>query len=199
MARKSGRLLKGGEPDSDGVARMVINDFLRGKLPWFTPVPKAEGREGDDNQKTEKETEKESGSEVIGADKAKSKKRKRSDEADPERTEADTADPIIEKDVRDQIDDTFEGFPSDNQLPFPTDEEHSDDDRDVSGENEYDDGISHHDTDEEPLFEGEIIIDEMAYADKDKQDVNGEEESEDDEDSDDGGGGVKLGGGQDDA
>ena len=39
LARKSGRLLKGGEPDVDGVAKMVINDFLRGKVPWFTPPP----------------------------------------------------------------------------------------------------------------------------------------------------------------
>ncbi|KAJ5646524.1 Nucleolar GTP-binding protein 2 [Penicillium lividum] len=55
LARKGGRLLKGGEPDLDGVAKMVINDFLRGKTPWFTPPPKppageketmAAGREG---------------------------------------------------------------------------------------------------------------------------------------------------------
>lgn len=54
LARKGGRLLKGGEPDVDGVAKMVINDFLRGKIPWFTPPPhssdadgeKIEGREG---------------------------------------------------------------------------------------------------------------------------------------------------------
>lgn len=54
LARKGGRLLKGGEPDLDGVAKMVINDFLRGKTPWFTPPPKGsggndekiEGREG---------------------------------------------------------------------------------------------------------------------------------------------------------
>ena len=54
LARKGGRLLRGGEPDLDGVAKMVINDFLRGKIPWYTPPPKApnddsekiEGREG---------------------------------------------------------------------------------------------------------------------------------------------------------
>jgi nuclear GTP-binding protein len=54
LARKGGRLLRGGEPDVDGVAKMVINDFLRGKIPWFTPPPhspgadsgKIEGREG---------------------------------------------------------------------------------------------------------------------------------------------------------
>jgi len=53
LARKSGRLLKGGEPDFNGVARMVLNDFLRGKIPWHMPPPKidtetdvVDGREG---------------------------------------------------------------------------------------------------------------------------------------------------------
>lgn len=43
LARKSGRLLKGGEPDVDGVAKQVLNDFMRGKIPWFTPAPAPEG------------------------------------------------------------------------------------------------------------------------------------------------------------
>lgn len=42
LAQKGGRLLKGGEPDVDGVAKMMLNDFLRGKIPWFTPPPKSE-------------------------------------------------------------------------------------------------------------------------------------------------------------
>ncbi|KAL4973966.1 NUC091 domain-containing protein [Aspergillus desertorum] len=46
LARKGGRLLRGGEPDLDGVAKMVINDFLRGKIPWFTPPPFTSGEEG---------------------------------------------------------------------------------------------------------------------------------------------------------
>ncbi|KAE8373626.1 NUC091 domain-containing protein [Aspergillus bertholletiae] len=46
LARKGGRLLRGGEPDLDGVAKMVINDFLRGKVPWFTPPPHTPGEEG---------------------------------------------------------------------------------------------------------------------------------------------------------
>lgn len=45
LARKGGRLLHGGEPDVDGVAKMVLNDFLRGKIPWFTPPPLLEGAE----------------------------------------------------------------------------------------------------------------------------------------------------------
>lgn len=43
LARKGGRLLRGGEPDLDGVAKMILNDFMRGKIPWFTPAPKLEG------------------------------------------------------------------------------------------------------------------------------------------------------------
>ncbi|PNS16241.1 hypothetical protein CAC42_6348 [Sphaceloma murrayae] len=53
LARKGGRLLKGGEADMDGVAKMVLNDFLRGKIPWFTAPPGSgttvdgvDGREG---------------------------------------------------------------------------------------------------------------------------------------------------------
>ena len=45
LARKGGRLLKGGEADVDGVAKMVLNDFIRGKIPWFTPPPVIEGKE----------------------------------------------------------------------------------------------------------------------------------------------------------
>ncbi|KAM0418699.1 hypothetical protein ACHAPT_012396 [Fusarium lateritium] len=47
LARKAGRLLRGGEPDLDGVAKMVLNDFMRGKIPWFNPAPKAEGEAED--------------------------------------------------------------------------------------------------------------------------------------------------------
>ena len=48
LARKGGRLLRGGEADLDGVAKMVLNDFMRGKIPWFTPPPMNE-ENGDDN------------------------------------------------------------------------------------------------------------------------------------------------------
>ncbi|KAI9662648.1 MAG: GTPase required for pre-60S ribosomal subunit nuclear export and maturation [Alyxoria varia] len=40
LARKMGKLMKGGEPDMDTVAKMVLNDFLRGKIPWFIPPPR---------------------------------------------------------------------------------------------------------------------------------------------------------------
>jgi len=42
LARKGGKLLKGGEADVDGVAKTVLNDFLRGKIPWFIGPPRTE-------------------------------------------------------------------------------------------------------------------------------------------------------------
>lgn len=39
MARRSGRLLKGGEPDVTSVAKMILNDWQRGKLPFFVCPP----------------------------------------------------------------------------------------------------------------------------------------------------------------
>ncbi|ODQ76963.1 hypothetical protein BABINDRAFT_163964 [Babjeviella inositovora NRRL Y-12698] len=51
LARKHGRLLKGGEPDESGIAKLVLNDFNRGKIPWFVPPPKDEEvREGEDKK-----------------------------------------------------------------------------------------------------------------------------------------------------
>lgn len=47
LARRGGRLLKGGEADMDGVAKMVLNDFLRGKIPWFSPPPSNAEVEGE--------------------------------------------------------------------------------------------------------------------------------------------------------
>lgn len=51
IARKSGRLIKGGEADIDGIAKQVINDFLRGKIPWYVPPPKTEGAEAEEEEK----------------------------------------------------------------------------------------------------------------------------------------------------
>ncbi|BFG03877.1 nucleolar GTP-binding protein 2 [Drosophila madeirensis] len=37
LAKKSGKLLKGGEPDVTVTSRMVLNDWQRGKLPFYVP------------------------------------------------------------------------------------------------------------------------------------------------------------------
>jgi len=70
LARKNGRLHKGGEADLDGIAKMVLNDFLRGKLPWFTPPPNAgeatEGIEGRDGKLGEMSKKRKRDGEDVG-------------------------------------------------------------------------------------------------------------------------------------
>jgi nuclear GTP-binding protein len=98
LARKGGRLLHGGEPDVDGVAKMVLNDFLRGKIPWFTPPPILEGAE-------EKGVEGRQGR--LGE---MGKKRKRDDESVVDTSVVDVASAAPEGD----LDEEFEGFSSDS-------------------------------------------------------------------------------------
>ncbi|XP_057312784.1 uncharacterized protein LOC130654254 isoform X1 [Hydractinia symbiolongicarpus] len=45
FCRQAGRLLKGGEPDINTVAKMILNDFQRGRLPYFVPPPKIAGED----------------------------------------------------------------------------------------------------------------------------------------------------------
>jgi nuclear GTP-binding protein len=96
LARKSGRLLKGGETDQDAVARTVLQDFLRGRVPWFVPPPslghEAEGQVGREGR--------------LGEMRLGNHKRKRD--------EADTAShPETTADGSDDGDD-FEGFDDDD-------------------------------------------------------------------------------------
>lgn len=42
LAVRSGKLLKGGEPDITIMARMVLNDWQRGKLPFYVTPPEIE-------------------------------------------------------------------------------------------------------------------------------------------------------------
>lgn len=39
LARLKGRLLKGGEPDVEGVAKIVLSDWVRGRIPFFVEPP----------------------------------------------------------------------------------------------------------------------------------------------------------------
>ena len=48
VAVRTGKLIKGGEPDLFNVAVHIINDWQRGKLPYFVPPPKLE-TDDDDN------------------------------------------------------------------------------------------------------------------------------------------------------
>jgi nuclear GTP-binding protein len=39
LARAKGRLLKGGEPDIEGAAKVVLSDWVRGRIPYFVSPP----------------------------------------------------------------------------------------------------------------------------------------------------------------
>ncbi|KAI1287588.1 Nucleolar GTP-binding protein 2 [Halotydeus destructor] len=45
LAQRTGKLLKGGEPCLPAVAKMVLNDWQRGKLPYFVKPPPKEGED----------------------------------------------------------------------------------------------------------------------------------------------------------
>lgn len=137
LARKSGRLIKGGEADLDGCAKIVLNDWIRGKIPWFTPPPKkgseeegvrgVEGREG-----------------RLGE--MPSKKRKRDDESEATRSvtaaaEQTTAAEIDEVDPENGDDDEFEGFSEDEgglEIDMDDDDSVEDEDDDNDDDNDED-------------------------------------------------------------
>lgn len=50
LARKMGKLLRGGEPDVETAARIVLFDWQRGRIPFFVPPP---GAEVDDDMELE--------------------------------------------------------------------------------------------------------------------------------------------------
>lgn len=128
LARKGGRLLKGGEPDVDGVAKMVLTDFMRGKIPWFTPAPVVEGEAQD-------------GAVIEGREGRLGempKKRKRDvEESVPDVSVAASATSVAEDEDSEEDDEEFEGFGSDDDDSSSG----SDDKAAVGGEDDEDDMI----------------------------------------------------------
>lgn len=68
LARRMGRLLKQGEPDMDGVAKIVLSDWVRGRIPFFVPPP--ERPEELNKLEVKKLKEKEKAGDVKGKGKA---------------------------------------------------------------------------------------------------------------------------------
>ena len=136
LARKGGRLLKGGEADVDGVAKMVLNDFLRGKIPWFSPPPRREdagpdgldqglgieGREGRLGEMQGKRKREEDADEIDGRE-AGPDGRDDLDEIDELGTEANREDDahgwtdgrVYETKSEDRVEDDFEAFSSEDE------------------------------------------------------------------------------------
>ncbi|GFS74378.1 nucleolar GTP-binding protein 2 [Nephila pilipes] len=52
-ARRSGKLLKGGEPDISTVSKMILNDFQRGKIPYFVKPPVEEKKVDDSTEENQ--------------------------------------------------------------------------------------------------------------------------------------------------
>ncbi|VDC04198.1 unnamed protein product [Peniophora sp. CBMAI 1063] len=69
LARMKGRLLKGGEPDLEAVAKIVLSDWVRGRIPFFVPPPE---RPAELNAKEEKERKR---AELKGKGKGKAEER----------------------------------------------------------------------------------------------------------------------------
>ncbi|XP_054738442.1 nucleolar GTP-binding protein 2 [Anastrepha obliqua] len=66
LAKKSGKLLKGGEPDITVTSRMVLNDWQRGKLPFYvtpegfeTPKSQADKSQNSNEGETSKQSDQE--------------------------------------------------------------------------------------------------------------------------------------------
>ncbi|KAL1872998.1 GTPase required for pre-60S ribosomal subunit nuclear export and maturation [Diaporthe australafricana] len=127
LARKGGRLLKGGEPDVDGVAKMVLNDFMRGRIPWFVPPPVA----GDDKEGDSTEVEQKAPEKVL-------KKRKRDTvEAEEKAVEEDSS-------PEDNGEEEFDGFSNasepeisdDSDSEGPAEDDDDDDDENEADEND---------------------------------------------------------------
>lgn len=109
LAKKGGRLLKGGEADLDSVAKMVLNDFLRGKIPWFSPPPRKEGEEEDKDVGRDA---------MLGLTHGKRKR-----ELEDEKEAAAAEDEDASDEDEDEEEDDFEGFDEGDEV-----EEEEDDD-----------------------------------------------------------------------
>ena len=126
IARKGGRLLKGGEADMDGVAKMVLNDFLRGKIPWFTPPPA--GGEAAAKGETTADGVKKGREGALGEMPGKKRKRAEDDEGDKAVSEAAAVDDASAED-----DDEFGGFSEAEGEEDKDSEDVDDEDGDVTG------------------------------------------------------------------
>ncbi|KAH7078649.1 NUC091 domain-containing protein [Paraphoma chrysanthemicola] len=155
LCRKSGRLLKGGEADIDGAAKMVLNDWIRGKLPWFTPPPYKEGEQSGPAKGVEGREGR------LGE---MSKKRKRDGESAATGSVAATTDVSGEPQDEADEDDEFGGFSDDDGLGLDEDEDVSEDGDEEGGTLLDVDDVS--EDDEEVEEEVAAISEALAKAKK---------------------------------
>ncbi|KAF2201498.1 nucleolar GTP-binding protein [Delitschia confertaspora ATCC 74209] len=164
LARKGGRLLKGGEPDLDGCAKMVLNDWIRGKVPWFTPPPMPEGEQG---EKTEGVEGRKGRLGEMG------KKRKREDEGESVAATGDTAADAesTEDDVsQDEDDNEFEGFDEEDlQLELQAEEDDEDSEGSAGDDGDAKTIVAEEESDEDVELEVQAISEALAKAKKQRR------------------------------
>ncbi|KAH9892210.1 nucleolar GTP-binding protein [Xylariomycetidae sp. FL2044] len=156
LARKYGRLLKGGEPDVDGVAKIVLTDFTRGEIPWFTPAPVTQG---DDDEKGIEGREGRLGE--------MSRKRKRDDVATAENPPSLAAPGTEPKKAgtaeSENSDDEFEGFGSDTEAAVG----------DEQGSLSEDEGEDEDEDDSEDMIPLDELSDDDVESSEGEEDENG--------------------------
>ncbi|KAH9016509.1 NUC091 domain-containing protein [Lactarius hengduanensis] len=65
LARAKGRLLKGGEPDIEGAAKIVLSDWVRGRIPYFVTPPERPAALNEREEKERVRTSKVKGGEKV--------------------------------------------------------------------------------------------------------------------------------------
>ncbi|OAA55020.1 nucleolar GTP-binding protein [Niveomyces insectorum RCEF 264] len=160
LSRKRGRLLAGGEADIDGMARIVLNDFLRGKIPWFTAPPSMtpeedkeanmNGRAGRLGEMPKKRKREDADSEPGTSMGPSSPGSAEEDDGEKGAAVADEDDP---KQVEEDDDEDFDGFGSDSAPSYIEDSD--DDSGGTDGNDVVDDMISLGSASDDGLEEGD--------------------------------------------
>lgn len=155
LAARTGKLLKGGEPDIGIVARMVLNDWQRGKLPFYVAPP--EGEKPVD-QKSEEETlriNQDFKKIRVGPDYDKVDKK---DMDDSNVEEADAADILNETNILDEVEDEEQQTDDDKDEEQQKDDE--DDDDDSSSDSDISNFYSNMDNKLAKSSSGNFIVEE---------------------------------------
>ncbi|XP_006821231.2 uncharacterized protein LOC100368042 [Saccoglossus kowalevskii] len=154
MARKTGKLLKGGEPAINTVAKMVLNDWQRGKVPYFVKPPETdqEVRERIHNEKKEKEK-------MAEAKTANDEKMESSNEKEIESTTDEVQFAVSQDLTKISVEPEFVGEDIQDIVPMETtvdDDAISDDDDEE--EEEKEDDTSRHRNQEDGKEESGLVI-----------------------------------------
>lgn len=159
LARMKGRLLKQGEPDLEAVAKIILADWVRGRIPFFVPPP--ERSEELNRVEAKKQKSKEKAAKAKGKGKAMAGDQPEVPGVKQNLGSIMQKNTFLPEDVR-PLEDVLE----------------SDEDEDVEAEAEAEDGEGSDDSEEEELswndvFEG-IKEDEIPDVDEDGNDIEPE-------------------------